>query len=189
MVDRAAFRGRNHDVSLWIPRDGGVVVIRKHSYPKWLFRLPSGAVHDGEAVEEGVKREAKEETGLDVEVEAYLLRASVTLTYRRTWRPESPPPPPGAFSPLPAGAHRQPPEEVRVPWVSHVFRVRATDGPLDPVDKREIADIRVAGLEEFRTTLRDNLVKVGGGFKFRGWITDALAESGLLAPRPPTRTP
>lgn len=179
MVDRAASRGRNHDVTLWIPRDGGVVVIRKHSYPKWLFRLPGGAVHEGETVEEGLKREAKEETGLEVEVEAYLLRASVTLTYRRTWRPGAPPPPPGAFGPLPTAAKSVPPGEVRVPWTSHVFLARAADGNLDPVDKREIADVRVAGLQEFRTTLRDNLVKAGGGFAFRGWITDALAEAGF----------
>ncbi len=178
MVERAASRGRNHDVSLWIPRDGGVVVIRKHVYPTWLFRLPSGAVHDGESMEDGVKREAKEETGLDVEVEAYLLRASVTLRYPRTWAPGAPPPPPGPFNPVPSGPRTRPPEQVEVPWVSHVVLARATGGPLAPTDLREIAGVRVASIEEFRTALRDNLLKVGGGFKFRGWVTDALFEGG-----------
>lgn len=179
MVERAASRGRNHDVSLWIPRDGGVVVIRKHVYPKWLFRLPSGAVHPDESMEQGVKREAKEETGLDVEVEGYLLRASVTLHYWRTWAPDAPPPPPGPFNPVPSLPRDRPPERVEVPWVSHVILARATHGALAPTDLREIAGIRVASIEEFRTTLRDNLLKVGGGFAFRGWITDALLEGGL----------
>lgn len=179
MVDRAASRGRNHDVTLWIPRDGGVVVIRKHVYPKWLFRLPSGAVHDGESMEDGVKREAKEETGLDVEVEAYLLRASVTLAYLRTWPPGAPPPPPGPFNPVPSRSQTRSPERVEIPWVSHVVLARSAGGTLAPTDLREIAGIRVADIEEFRTSLRDNLLKVGGGFTFRGWITDALFEGGL----------
>lgn len=176
MIELATARRRNHDVSLWIPRDGGVVVIRKHSYPKWLFRLPSGAVRDGESAEEGIRREAKEETGLDVEPEAYLLRASTVLCYRRTWRPGAPPPPPGAFAPLPSTPLPGAPEEVRVPWTSHVLRVRVTGGTLAPTDRREIAEARVATVDELRTTLRDNLERAGGGFTFRAWSTDALFE-------------
>lgn len=45
---------------------GRVAAVRKHGVERWM--LPSGRVMGGESVEEGARREAREEAGLDVEL-------------------------------------------------------------------------------------------------------------------------
>src|SRR5437879_4093235 len=58
-------RGRAHDVTLFITRDDGqILVIRKPMYPEGVYRTPSGGVDIGEDFEVGAKREAYEETGV-----------------------------------------------------------------------------------------------------------------------------
>ncbi len=47
--------------------DGGIVLIRRENPPyQGYYALPGGFVEVGETVEEAAKREAKEETGLDI---------------------------------------------------------------------------------------------------------------------------
>ncbi|MBL7160469.1 MAG: NUDIX hydrolase [Candidatus Aenigmarchaeota archaeon] len=46
-----------------------LLVNAKVGTPKGLWNLPAGHVDEGETLEEAAKREAQEETGLDVEVE------------------------------------------------------------------------------------------------------------------------
>ncbi len=49
--------------------EGKIVLIRRRNPPfKDSFALPGGFVEVGETVEEAVVREAKEETGLDIEI-------------------------------------------------------------------------------------------------------------------------
>ena len=65
--------GRRHDVTLFISNEekDKIVVIRKPSYPKGVYRPPSGGIEPGEDFEIGARREAYEETGLKfVEIEA-----------------------------------------------------------------------------------------------------------------------
>jgi 8-oxo-dGTP diphosphatase len=54
-------------VDVIIEIDGGVVLIRRKSPPPG-WALPGGFVDRGESVAEAARREAKEETGLDVEI-------------------------------------------------------------------------------------------------------------------------
>lgn len=51
-----------------INNDSVLLVKRKHEPGKDLWSIPGGLVELGETVQEAVKREVKEETGLDVEV-------------------------------------------------------------------------------------------------------------------------
>ncbi|MEM3506619.1 MAG: NUDIX hydrolase [Candidatus Bathyarchaeia archaeon] len=51
-----------------IDKDSVLLVKRKHEPGKGLWSIPGGLVELGETVREAVKREVKEETGLDVEV-------------------------------------------------------------------------------------------------------------------------
>ncbi len=47
--------------------DGGIVLIRRTNSPyQGFYALPGGFVEVGETVEDAAKREAKEETGLDI---------------------------------------------------------------------------------------------------------------------------
>lgn len=56
-------------VGILIEMDGGVVLIRRHNPPhRGRWTLPSGFIEADESAEEAAIREAKEETGLDVEI-------------------------------------------------------------------------------------------------------------------------
>lgn len=147
MVINSRKDGRAHDITLFIFQGADLVVIHKNTHPPGIYRAPSGGVHPGESLEEGAKREAHEETGLEVELERYLLRARVVFTCRGQ----------------------------KIEWWSHVFSARATGGELEPLDKKEIGQVRLASLEEVRTGLQDLMRRAGsGGLAYRAALTDAV---------------
>ncbi len=146
--------GRAHDITLFIEKDRRYVVIQKPSYPRDAFRAPSGGVRRGESIEAGAKREAWEETGLEVELTRYLLRVRALFSCDG---------------------------EVER-WVSHVFAARAIGGRLDPKDRREISAAQLVTLDELRGPIRRALFDSGlGGLRYRALLTDATLD--LLAPR------
>ena len=52
-----------------IQKDSQILVVKRKNEPfKGYFALPGGFVNEGERVEEAAKREAKEETSLDIEL-------------------------------------------------------------------------------------------------------------------------
>ncbi|HEX7127895.1 MAG TPA: NUDIX hydrolase, partial [Thermodesulfobacteriota bacterium] len=100
--------GRAHDVTFFVLDPAKrVVVIRKPDFPPGCWRPPSGGVEPGEGIEAGVWREAREETGLDIALERYVVRVD------------------GRFVEQAADG----PGRV-VPWTSHVFTARVTSGRL-----------------------------------------------------------
>ena len=72
--------GRAHDITFFIFRDDELALIRKPMFRRPVYRAPSGGLNPGESVEEGAKREALEETGLEIELDRYLLRIHVRFT-------------------------------------------------------------------------------------------------------------
>jgi ADP-ribose pyrophosphatase YjhB (NUDIX family) len=157
-----ALRGRAHDVTLFIfraaderafasasRREGGgsqIAVIRKWSYPPGLFRPPSGGVEPEEPFEAGAVREAREETGLEVALERYLVRVCA----RFEWQEES------------------------LDWTTHVFSARWLGGEIGPVDTREIAEARWSTVTELNTDLRERMLARGSaGFRYRVALQDA----------------
>lgn len=140
--------GRRHDVTLFISNEekDKIVVIRKPSYPKDIYRPPSGGVEPGEDFEVGAQREAYEETGLEIELQKYTLRSHVDFAF----------------------------EDEIVAWTSHVLAARATGGRLDPVDKKEIAGVRWATINELRTDLLERLRQSdSAGLRYRAELQDA----------------
>ena len=65
-------RSREAEVAMAIRRPGGRVLLQtKESYPRGIFRIPTGGLKRGEEIERALLRETEEETALDVEVRCF----------------------------------------------------------------------------------------------------------------------
>jgi len=60
------------DIIIRLPDEGNRIILIERKYPPLGWALPGGFVDRGEWVEQAAKREAKEEVGLDVQLEALL---------------------------------------------------------------------------------------------------------------------
>lgn len=65
------YRNPTPTVDIIIYKDGKILLIKRKNPPHG-WALPGGFVDEGETVEQAAVREAKEETGLDVELQALL---------------------------------------------------------------------------------------------------------------------
>src|SRR5439155_20056974 len=110
MIHSTSQPDRAHDVTFFIEHDGRFAVIAKPFFPPGVWRAPSGGLLPGEDIETGAKREALEETGLEIELRHYLLRIEARFTLDG---------------------------EIE-PWRTQVFLTRAASGDLAPRDTREI---------------------------------------------------
>jgi 8-oxo-dGTP pyrophosphatase MutT (NUDIX family) len=146
--------GRRHDVTFAV-RDakGRVAAIRKPSFPPGAWRIPSGGIAPGESFEEGVLREALEEIGLAIEVEAYLMVARARFLH-------------------PDGSVDR--------WTTHVVSARPASGTrLAPRDRREIDHARWMTMDELTGPVAAVLrAGPGGLLRYRADLHDRLA--GLL---------
>jgi ADP-ribose pyrophosphatase YjhB (NUDIX family) len=112
---------RRGEVVLVVHRPAGVILHTKDFYPPGTFRLPSGGVKWGEGVLHALHREAREEMGLEVEVERFL----------------------GLLE------HELHCEEETLLFVSYVFLVKGSKEELAPQDEEEhILSFRQVPLEE-----------------------------------------
>lgn len=148
MIRSSQKYGRAHDVTFFITDDDGrVAVIHKPLHPPGVYRLPSGGIMPGESLTEGILREAREETGLVIEITRYILRVEALFH-----------------------CHRE-----SVFWTSHVITAKETGGQLDPIDKHEIADARYVTLEELAGELQTRLIESGQGLlNYRAQLTAKL---------------
>ncbi len=137
--------GRDSDATLFIFKDEKVIVIAKPWYPEGLYRAPSGGIKPGEEVEFSAKREAYEETGVQIQLEKYLLRIHVTFT---------------------CGGNSE-------GWTSHVFTAAYLSGDPHPIDTREIEKVNLLSLKEL-SDLKEKLLKQdSGGLHYRAALTEA----------------
>lgn len=150
--------GRAHDITLFIFRDSQLALIRKPSHPPGVFRAPGGGLRLNEPFEEGAKREAREETGLEIEIDMYLLRLQVRFTCGNDY----------------------------IDWTTHVFCARAVGGELAPRDTKEIIAAQWASLEELQGLIREALLSSGWPLlTHRASLTDRVARIlGGKAPCP-----
>jgi len=142
-------KDRAHDVTMFIFNGPLLVAIRKHMHPEGVCRAPSGGLRPGEDFEEGTLREAYEETGAEIELQRYILRAYVTFTYSGQ----------------------------EIPWTSHVFTATYLSGKLMPIDTKEIAEVRQVTLEELQGEIRAKMLATGsGGLAYRVALTDKVVK-------------
>jgi 8-oxo-dGTP pyrophosphatase MutT (NUDIX family) len=138
---------RTHDVTLFIFNGERLVLIRKPMFPPDIWRPPGGGVKPGEEFVEAVRREALEETGLDIELERYLVEARALFLFS---------------------------DQPELDWRTHVFSARTEDEAIAPVDTEEIAEARWGTLDELNGPLRDRLLATGRAFwRYRVALHDA----------------
>ena len=106
---RALVNNRRGEVVFVVQQPVKLILHTKDFYPPGTYRLPSGGVRWGESVLSALHREAREEMGLEVEVDRFL----GLLEYEFGCQEET------------------------MPFVSYVFLVREAGGELAPQDKGE----------------------------------------------------
>ena len=140
---------RVHDVTLFILNGERLALIRKPHFEDGIWRPPGGGVKERESFDDGVRREALEETGLRVEPARYLVAAEARFRYR----------------------------SVDVPWRTHVFLATTRDDELAPRDRDEIAAARWGTLAELAGPLRTRLLATGRAFwRYRVALHDAALD-------------
>jgi ADP-ribose pyrophosphatase YjhB (NUDIX family) len=137
---------RRHDVTLFILNGERLALIRKPHFEQGVWRPPGGGIKASEDFVDGVRREALEETGLEIELQRYLVAAEARFLY----------------------------EPNDVPWQTHVFLATTTDERLAPRDHEEIAAARWGTLPELAGPLRRRLLETGRAFwRYRVALHDA----------------
>jgi ADP-ribose pyrophosphatase YjhB (NUDIX family) len=138
---------RRHDVTLFIvDPTGRIPLIRKPHFGEGIWRPPGGGVKPAEDVVGGAVREALEETGLNVQVERYLVTTRARFLYG----------------------------DAELQWRTHVFLARTTELDLAPQDPAEIAAARWGTRVELAGPLRDRLLATGRAlWRYRVALHDA----------------
>jgi 8-oxo-dGTP pyrophosphatase MutT (NUDIX family) len=148
MLQASMSDGRNSDVTLFIFKGDKVIVIAKPWYPEGLYRAPSGGIKPNEDMELTARREAYEETGVEIELVRYLLRIHVTFACG----------------------------QAAVKWTSHIFTAAYLSGDPHPVDTKEIKNVNLLTLEEL-LSLKEKLLKQdSGGLHYRAALTEAAVK-------------
>jgi len=140
--------GRNHDVTLYVIKDGKVVVIAKHFYPPGLYRAPSGGVNPGERLDDGIAREMAEEIGCVVGIDRFLLRTDVSFYRGRDV----------------------------IHWRSFVCLAHYVSGDFRFTDTHEIREVRLADWSEFADFARIMRSLDIGGLHYRAELHEAVSE-------------
>ncbi len=142
---------RSHDVTMYIVKDGKIVVIAKHFYPPGMFRAPSGGIDVGEDFVAGAKREAMEETGCEIEIERFLLISNVT------------------FELVPRDGRT-------IEWTSYVFQAQYVSGNFEFTDCHEIREVALAELSEFEGFSKIMRQMPIGGLHYRAALHDKVKQ-------------
>ena len=155
MLQGSRKHDRNHDVTVFIFRDRSYrefAAIAKHMFPAGAYRAPSGAANPGEDLEAGTIREAREETGLDIELDRFILHVHARF----------------ACGPVSEN------------WRSMVFTAIRLGGELRHQDEEEIRETKWVTLEELQGPIREKLLATGMGlFAYRVALHDASVEEIL----------
>jgi ADP-ribose pyrophosphatase YjhB (NUDIX family) len=141
---------RYHDITFFVFAGDRLALIRKPHYPPGLWRPPGGGLRPDEPFEAGVKREALEELGVEIDLTRYLVSAHAVFRC----------------------------DDVTIPWATHVFSAKTTATSLDPLDRREIAAARFGTIDELQGPIRERLLATGRAlWRYRVALHDAAVAS------------
>jgi 8-oxo-dGTP pyrophosphatase MutT (NUDIX family) len=141
---------RRHDVTFFVfdPRRR-LALIQKPSYPPGAWRPPGGGVRPDEEFVRGVQREAREELGVPIELQRFLVSTDATFHSAR-----------GVID-----------------WRTHVFSASTEAEELDPVDTHEISAARWGTTEELAGPIRAALLETGRAlWRYRVALHDAALD-------------
>lgn len=143
-------KDRHHDVTFFVFRGPLLALIRKPHYTTGLWRPPGGGLRPDEPFEEGVRREAREELGVEIELRRYLVHVAARFRHGET----------------------------EIPWHTHVFEATTAAERLDPLDRREISAARWGTVEELAGPIREALLATGRAlWRYRVALHDAALEA------------
>jgi 8-oxo-dGTP pyrophosphatase MutT (NUDIX family) len=156
LVRTSTRKDRFHDVTFFVFSGERLALIRKPHYVKGLWRPPGGGVKPGEPFEEGARREALEELGVDIELTRYLVAARAVFRHHET----------------------------SIPWTTHVIAATSSTDELWPLDTQEIAEARWGSVAELQGPIRERLLATGRAlWRYRVALHDAALRH--LPARPP----
>ena len=138
---------RRHDVTFFVFDPAGrLALIRKPSYVPGLWRPPGGGVRPEEEFEAGVRREALEELGIEIELESLLVSSEARFRCA----------------------------DDSINWRTLVFSARTEAEELRPTDTYEIAGARWGTTEELAGPLRAAMLETGRAlWRYRVALHDA----------------
>jgi ADP-ribose pyrophosphatase YjhB (NUDIX family) len=141
---------RRHDVTLFVENGARLALIRKPHFEPGVWRTPGGGIKPGEDFVAGVVREGLEETGADVELVRYLVRADAT--FRRA--------------------------QTTIDWQTHVFAAVTEADELAPLDTEEIEQARWGTRAELGGPIRERLLASGRAlWRYRVALHDAALDA------------
>ena len=127
-----------------------VALIRKPHFAAGIWRPPGGGIKPGEDFVAGAVREAREETGLHVELRRYLVASNAVFSN----------------------------DGRELHWRTHVVLAETGDDELAPDDPEEIAEARFGTLDELAGPLRERLLATGRAFwRYRVALHDAALDA------------
>ena len=150
LVVASGRHGRRHDVTFFVFNGERLALIRKPHFLPGIWRPPSGGVRPGEPLEAGIAREAKEEIGVEIVLERYVLRTEVRFRCGEEW----------------------------IDWRTHVFAASTGARELVPEDTVEIAAARWGTVAELGGPIRQAALATGRGlWAYRVGLNDATIEA------------
>ena len=143
---------RRHDFTFFVFNGDRLALIEKPQYPPGIWRPPGGGVRAGEDVVEGIRREALEELGVEIDLERYLVASEAVFRF---------------------GGET-------IEWRTHVLSARTEHEELAPRDTEEISAARWGSLDELGGPLRERLLATGRAlWRYRVALHDAAATALL----------
>ncbi len=144
---------RRHDITFFVFNGDRLALIEKPQYPPGIWRPPGGGVRAGEDIPAGIRREALEELGVEIELERYLVASEAVFRFG----------------------------DETIEWRTHVVSARTDTAVLAPRDTVEISAARWGTLEELGGPLRERLLGTGRAlWNYRVALHDAATAALLV---------